>query len=250
MSDEKKSKRQERREKIKKQETRRRLVTLGFMTLGAALLVLVFIYPQLKGVGELVTPAPSLEAPRDGLSIGNPDAPALIEAFEDLQCPACKSFTENTEPLIIQYLVLEGKARFVYRHYPFLDGPDATSVGESDQAANATMCANEQGKFWEMQAMIFANWNGENQGNLNNRRLEGMAEAVGLEMTAFNSCFGENKYEDEIQADFDLGNEMGVTGTPSVFVNGEKVGQPGRIPSFQEIAVAVDLIVNNTDTTE
>jgi len=144
---------------------------------------------------------------------------------------------------LIDHLVETGKARLVYHNYPFIDGEGASNGGESDQSANASMCANEQGKFWEMKAVLYANWNGENQGNLSNRRLVAMAEAINLDMDAFNACFNDNKYKDDIQASFDYGQELGVSGTPSAFVNGVKVGQPGKIPTFQEIAVAVDAIV-------
>ena len=245
MSD-KKSKRQERREKMKQQETKGRLVTITLMVLGAALLVFAFVYPQFKSVGEIVTPTAVVTSDKiDGLSVGDPDAPVVIDVFEDFQCPACQLFTESYEPLIIQYLVETGKARFVFHNYSFIDGLGPDNGGESDQAANASMCANEQGKFWEMQAAIFADWNGENKGNLNDRRLTAIAESTGLEMGAFNSCFGANKYKAEIQADYELAQELGVGGTPSVFVNGQAVGEPGRIPTFQDIAVAVDAIVNN-----
>jgi protein-disulfide isomerase len=67
-----------------------------------------------------------------------------------------------------------------------------------------------------------------------------MAENIGLDMTAFNKCFDANTYKNDIQADFDLGNQMGVSGTPSVFVNGARAGQPGYIASYQEIADAVE----------
>jgi len=250
MSDEKKSKRQMRREKIRKQETRGRLLTILMIVVGAGLIVFVFLGSTIGSIGEIITPEAPIEAPRDGLAIGNPDAPVTIDAYEDMQCPACRSFTETTEPLIIQYLVLPGKARFVFHHFPFLDGPGAGTAGESDQAANAVMCANEQGKFWELQATIFANWNGENQGNLSNRRLEAMAAANNLDMDAFNSCFDDNTYEDLIQADYDMGVDIGVSGTPSVFVNGQPVGQPGKIPTYQEIATAVEFILNSTGTSE
>jgi protein-disulfide isomerase len=246
MSPDKKSKRQERREKMRQQETKSRLVTIGLIIAGAALLVFAFISPQLRSVGEVIVPEPrALELPNpDGLSLGDPNAPTTIDVFEDFQCPACQFFTESVEPLIIEYLVIPGKARLVYHNYPFIDGPGADNGGESDRAANASMCANEQGKFWDMQAIIFANWNGENQGNLSDRFLEAMAEKIELDMGAYNACYDSNKYQAEIQADFDLGTEMGVSGTPSVFVNGNKVGETGKIASFQEIAVAVDLIVN------
>lgn len=244
MTTEKKSKRQERREKMRKQELRNRLTMIGLITVGAALLVVAFIWPQFTTIDDLIIPETKTLPNADGLSLGDPNAPAVIEVFEDFQCPACRFFTESIEPLILQYLVETGKARLVFRHYPFIDGMGASNGGESDQAANAAMCANEQGKFWDMQAVIYANWNGENRGNLSNRRLQAMAEAINLDMNAFNSCFKDNKYRDAIQADFDRAEELGVGGTPSVFVNGNPVGEPGKIASFQEIAVAVDAIVN------
>jgi len=238
MSPEKKSKRQERREKMKQQETRSRLITMGLIVLGAALIVVAFVYPQ------FITPEPRDLSKADGMTLGDPNAPATIDAFEDFQCPACQYFTQSIEPLIIQYLVDTGQARFVFHNYPFIDGDGASNGGESDQAANAAMCANEQNRFWDMQDIIYANWNGENQGNLNNRKLTAFAETLGLDMDAFDTCFSDNKYKDQIQADFDLGQQMGVSGTPSIFVNGEHVGQPGKIPTYQEIATAVDAIVN------
>jgi len=246
MTVEKKSKRQERREKMRQQEQQSRLITIILLVLGAALVVFAFIYPQFKSVGDILTPEPRAEAlPNpDGLALGDPNAPVTIDVFEDFQCPACQFFTQSVEPLIIDYLVKEGKARLVFHNYPFIDGDGAFNGGESDQAANAAMCANEQDKFWEMQAIIYANWNGENQGNLSNRKLQAFAETAGLDTDAFNACFSDKKYQDDIQTDFELGQQMGVSGTPSVFVNGQKVGQPGKIATFQEIAVAVDAIVN------
>jgi protein-disulfide isomerase len=241
MSPEKISKREERRQKMQRQQQRRRLITIGLIALGAALVVLAVVIPQLVPVGEIVTVTPAALPNADGLSLGDANAPATIDVFEDFQCPACRRFTESTEPLIIQNLVSTGNARYVFHHYPFLDG-DGVGSGESDQAANASMCANEQDKFWEMHSILFANWNGENKGAFSNRRLQAMAESIGLDMDAFNSCFNANKYEAEIQADFELGGNMGVSGTPTVFVNGQRVGAPGQVPSYQDIADAVAAI--------
>lgn len=243
MSREKVSKRQERRERMQRQQRRQRLITIGLIALGAAIVVFAVVWPQIRPAGEIVTVTPAALPNTEGLSVGDPNAPVTIDVFEDFQCPACKSFTENIEPLVIQNLVGAGQARYVFHNYPFLDGNGAASNGESDQAANAAMCANEQGKFWEMHSILYANWNGENRGAFNNRRLQAMAESIGLDMDAFNSCFSSNKYEGEIQADFDLGQEMGVSGTPTVFVNGNRVGAPGKIASYDEIFQAVNAIV-------
>jgi protein-disulfide isomerase len=242
MSREKVSKRQERRERMQREQQRKRLITIGVITLVAALLVFLVVWQPLSTVGEIVTVTPVDLPDADGLSLGNSNAAATIDVFEDFQCPACKSFTENIEPLVIENLVASGQARYVFHNYPFLDGDGAGSIGESDQAANAAMCANEQDKFWEMHSALYANWNGENQGAFSNRRLQAIAESISLDMDAFNSCFNSNKYEADIQADFELGQDMGVSGTPTVFVNGNRVGAPGRIATYQEIADAVNAI--------
>ena len=242
MSPEKVSKRQERRARQQRQQQRQRLILIGAIVLVAAVVVFALVWPQVKSVGEIITVTPATLPNPDGLSLGDTSAPATIDIFEDFQCPACRSFTESIEPLVIKNLVATGKARYVFHNYPFLDGNGAGSGGESDQAANAAMCANEQGKFWDIHAIIYANWNGENQGNLNDRRLQAMAESIGLDMNAFNDCFNANKYKSEIQADFDRGSKMGVNGTPTVFVNGSQVGQPGKIATYDEIAQAVNAV--------
>jgi protein-disulfide isomerase len=244
MAPEKVSKRQERRAKLQQEQRRQRLTFIGLIVLGAALVVFALIWPQIRSVGTIVTVTPAALPNAKGLSLGNANAPVAIDVFEDFQCPACQLFTENVEPLIVTNLVAAGKARYTFHQYPFIDGNGASNGGESDQAANATMCANEQGKFWEMHATIYANWNGENQGNLSDRRLQAMAESLGLDMNAFNACFSANKYKADIQADFDKGVAMGVSGTPTVFVNGKQAGQPGKIATYDEIKQAVDAAAN------
>lgn len=241
---EKKSKRQEHREKMERQRRRSRLLTIGLITLGAIIVVFAFVAPTLQGVGEIIAVTPAALPSAKGLTLGDPNASVTVDVFEDFQCPACQYYTESIETLIIQNLVSAGNVKYTFHNYPFLDGDGARNNGESDQAANAAMCANEQGKFWEMHSIIFVNWNGENKGNLSDIRLEAMAEAVSLDMDMFNDCFDSRKYQRDIQADFELGERMGVRGTPSVFVNGVMVGQPGKIATYQEIEDAVELAID------
>ncbi len=245
MNVDKKSKRQMRREQIQRTESRKRLITILLIVLGAAFLVFVVVAPQLQSAGEIIPITPAADLPNPvGVTLGDPDAPVTIDIYEDFQCPACRNFTESIEPLIIEHLIKPGKVKYVFHNFPFIDGDGATRGGESDQAANAVMCANEQDKFWDMHAIIYTNWNGENQGNLSNVRLKAMAESIGLDTNQFNDCFDDNKYKDEIQADYQHGLDIGVQGTPGVFVNGEKVGQPGYIPQYQEIAEAVEIALS------
>jgi protein-disulfide isomerase len=231
------SKRQQRREKMRRDAMRSRRITIGLITIGAILVAFVFIYPNIRPQAEVIMPEFKDYPAGEGLTLGDPNAPVQIEVFEDFQCPACQKFTQNIEPQIFTELVETGKASYTFRHYPFIDSNSVSK--ESQQAANASMCANEQGKFWEYHEVVYANWNGENLGTFNDRRLIEFANALELDMNAFEPCFNENRYKDEIEADFNDGGSKGVTGTPSVFVNGQIIN-PGFVPSFDEIAVAVE----------
>jgi len=233
------SKRQARREQVRRKEQRGRLIGIGLISIGAIFVAFLIIYPNFKPVAEVVMPELQTYPQAAQTALGDPNAPVKIDVYEDFQCPACGKYTRETESLIIKNLVATGKVYYVFHNYPFIDGAGAGSNGESDQAASAAMCAAEQNLFWEMHATIFANWNGENQGAYSDRHLTAIAKAAGLDMSAFNSCFESKKFTDEIQADFDGGNAVGVQGTPSVFVNGTFV-TPGYVPSYDEVLSAVE----------
>jgi len=233
------SKRQARREQVKREKMRSRLFTIGLITVGALMVAFVFIYPNFKSIGSIATVEANPRPQADGTAMGDPNAPVRIDVFEDFQCPACSFFSAETVSLITETYVATGKVYYVFHNYPFLDANSSTK--ESHQAANAAMCAAEQGKFWEYHDVLFANWNGENLGAFNDRRLQAFAGTIdGLDTGAFDDCFAENRYKDDIEADFSLGERMGVNGTPSVFVNDVAVGQPGKIPQWSEIQQAVE----------
>ena len=231
-----KSKRQQRRSR---NSSNSRSITIGVIVVGALLIAIALIYPNMKPIAEVITPEAVSRPQADGLTVGDVNSPAKIEVFEDFQCPACVRFTQDIEPLVISQLVETGKAYYVFHNYPFLDRNSTTK--ESQDSANASLCANEQGKFWEYHDTLFANWNGENEGNLSKDRLIEFASAVALNVDDFTACVNENRYANDVQASFDLGNSMGVSGTPSVFVNGQQIA-PGYIPSFEDIAAAVEAV--------
>lgn len=235
------TKRRAYREKRQKQERRQRLlIILGVTAAALVIAAIIFIPSYLQSrqpVGEITEIAPREWPSPEGLAIGDPEAPVTIEIFEDFQCSSCYQFWQQIEPQVIENMVEPGQVRYVFRHYPFLDDY-LGRAGESDQSANASMCANEQGRFWDYHDMLFTNWAGENQGAFRDARLVAFAEALDLDMEAFQACFDENRYRDEIEADRDLGDQMGVQGTPSVFVNGEIVS-PGYVPSYDQIDEAV-----------
>lgn len=231
------TKRQAVRDKRRQQQRRQRLIVL-LVVIGAALIISgLLILPSLLPAGDIVQITPQSRPMAEGRNLGDPDAPVKIEVFEDFQCPSCRSYSEQIEPQVIETYVTTGKVYYTFRHFPFLD--DNQLRKESDQAANASMCAAEQGRFWDYHDILFANWNGENQGAFLDHRLVAFAEALGLDMAAFNACFEENRYKAEIDADRALGDELGVSGTPTVFVNRKQL-TPGFVPSFADIAQAVE----------
>ena len=220
MSIEKKSKRQERREKIKQQERRSRLITIGLITLGAIFIVFAFVYPQIRPVAEIVTIDPGTHPNADDNSMGAADAPIVIEEFSDFQCPFCERFHEETEPLLRQYYIDTGKVRFVYRSMGnWVSGNIGGGRTESQDAALGAYCAGEQNKFWEMHAYLFANVIGEDVGSFTDQRIRAIAEKIeGLDTDQFNSCYNSGKYEDRVQQDMADGTAAGINGTPGFVI--------------------------------
>lgn len=232
------------RERRRKQRLKERLLVVGSVTILALLIVgalILAIHNSGGGsVSEKITPAPphDYQAYAKGYSLGDPNAPVKIDVWEDFQCVACKRYTLFIEPQVIQTYVISGKVFYTFHHYPFLDDSPAHALKESDQASQAAACAEEQDRFWEYHALLFAN-SLEYQGVFTSQRLEAFAEHIGLDMEQFKACYAEKRHVAQIQSDIQLGQQWGVSGTPSVFVN-KVIITPGYIPSFEDIAQAVE----------
>ena len=237
------SKRQILRQQREKRQRQQRIMMIVGIAVVAVVLAVILIIPQIQRiqaanapVGNITTITPKDHPQAQGTAMGDPNAPVKIEVFEDFQCPACRDYTENIEPQIVQNDIATGKVYYVFRNYPFIDTNASTK--ESHQAANAAMCAADQNRFWDYHDMLFANWNGENNGSFTDNRLKAFAENLGLDMNKFNTCFSQNTHKAEIQADINAATQYGVTGTPSVFVNGKEVA-PGYIPTYDQIQQAI-----------
>lgn len=146
---------------------------------------------------------------------GNKDAKVTIVEFADFRCPFCEKFFTDTEPKILKDYVDTGKAKFVFRNYAFL-GPASTV------AANAIECANDQGKFWEMYDYLYKNQPPESDITMytTDGLTTGAATAVGLNTDQFRSCLDTNKFDKNQAADLAEGQSIGVSGTPTFYING------------------------------
>ncbi len=97
-------------------------------------------------------------------------------------------------------------------------------------AANATACAQEQGKFWEMHDIIF-----ENNRKLEDADLESYADKIGLKKKAWKDCYSQNKYKDRIVKEQKTAVSLGARGTPAFFINGRFLSGARPFDSFKEL---------------
>ena len=211
------SKRQLLREKRQREEQRNRIISIGAMVIGALLVAWILI-ASLKP--PQITESTTFERPNaDFNSTGDSNAPITITEYSDYQCPYCKKFVDETEKQLVETYVASGQVRFVYRSFGLFIGP------ESQDAAEATYCAADQGKFWDFHDILFANHTGENVGDYTNRKLQAFGNTLGLDMDAFNSCLDSGKYADLVTQDGIDGQAAGIKATPSFVmtyvVNGE-----------------------------
>ena len=145
--------------------------------------------------------------------LGSKDAPITMIEFGDYQCFYCNKFYHTTEPDIVKNYVETGKVKMVFK--------DFTIIGQdSINAAHATHCAQEQGKFWEYHDTLYNNWAGENTGWASSKHLLGFAKQAGLNEEQFNQCMISAKYTDIIQASVTNAKDLSLSGTPDFFIIG------------------------------
>ncbi len=231
-------------QRTKRARQRRMNTILGvgaFIIIVIIVLISPTIYNQLKPIGNFTTITPIPRPLANGKTMGDPNAKVKVLVFEDFQCPICKEFTDSVEPQMDgSTYITGGQVYYEFMQWPFIDDNSVTK--ESHQASNASMCALEQGHFWDYHDMLFANQGTENGGSFNDKRLVAFAQALGLDMSKFNQCFKANKYSSEIEANYQQGVSMNVTGTPTVFVNGKEV-TPGYAPTWDQLKSAIDAAI-------
>ncbi len=159
--------------------------------------------------------------------LGTADAPVVIVEYADYQCPFCERFFSETFTQIKKDYIDTGKARFYYQDFAFL--------GEESQfAAEAAKCANEQGKFWEYHDYLYTHQNGENEGAFTQDKLKAFGTALGLDPSKFNSCVDSRIYKPDVEAEAQAGNEYGVSATPSLFIDGVKIEGAASYATYKE----------------
>lgn len=162
---------------------------------------------------------------------GNKSAKVTMIEYSDFQCPFCARFAPTVTQVLDEY---DGDVRVVYRHFPLRSiHPDA------QKAAEASECASEQGKFWEMHDRLFEL---NSAGTLSLATIKQAATDIGLNTGTFNTCLDSGKYVDVVEQDYQDGLAGGVSGTPGTFINGQYVA--GALP-FAQIQPIIEAQLNS-----
>jgi protein-disulfide isomerase len=164
---------------------------------------------------------PRLKVAATGPSKGSSSAPVEIIEFSDFQCPFCLRAHATVDEVLKNY---GDKVRFVYRHYPLPNHPNARP------AAEASACAAEQGQFWPYHDRLFAQ-----QSKLSDADLRAHAVALGLDAAKFNACFDSHKFKSLVDNDLKDGEEAGVNGTPAFFINGRILSGAQPYDAFRRL---------------
>jgi protein-disulfide isomerase len=165
-----------------------------------------------EGNKPLTPDKQALIAKNDAPSFGPENAKVTVVEFSDFQCPYCSKGANAVAEIKKKYA---GKVRVVFRQFP-LSFHDKAHV-----AAEAALAAHAQGKFWELHDKMFAN-----QGALDRPSIEKYASEAGLKVAAFKKALDDKQFAAAVDADMKLGTEVGVQGTPSMYINGKKVENP------------------------
>jgi protein-disulfide isomerase len=158
---------------------------------------------------------------------GKADAKVTIIEFADFRCPYCEQFFSQTMPQIVQNYVNTGKVKFAFRNYAFLGSP-------STVAADASECANDQGKFWAFHDYLYKNQPDESNTTMyNTDTLTKEAVVLGMDGTKFSTCLSSKADDAKVQQDLADGQKAGVSGTPAFFINGTFINGAEPYSAFQ-----------------
>lgn len=152
---------------------------------------------------------------------GPATAPITIVEFSDYECPFCARVNPTLEQVRKTY---GDKVRIVFKDFPLPNHPLAPKASEAGH------CANEQGKYWELHDMMFAN-----QRALTIPSLKQYATTLGLEMAAFNQCLDSGKHAGIVAAGMAQGESMGVNSTPTLYINGRALIGAQPFEAFKQI---------------
>ncbi len=230
----------ERRQRQRKQQAalrrRRLLATLAGVIAVAVIAVVSIILisnqdADAPGAADLA-PMVAVSDPYPGIAqqtkvLGDPNALRLVE-YGDYQCVACHSAQQSVVPELIQRYVATSALSFEFRDFLVIDRGLAQQRGngydrESLRAAEAALCAGDQGQYWAFHESLYENWTGEGVGDFTKARVEDLAAKLGLDTAAFSQCLDGRTYESTVQQQDQDAASAGVNSTPTFMIGDQRV---------------------------
>ena len=180
----------------------------------AAALVVVALLLRDDG-GPASVPAPVVDLagiPQQGTVLGAPEAKVTLIEYADLQCPACRSYTLNVFPAIVDANVRNGLVKTEFRGYPFIGS-------DSLKAQRFVLAAGLQNKLWQLQEALYRNQGRENEGWVTDDLLRELAGQIpGLDVEKLFADAESNEVASAVEAGFKEAQAAGIPGTPTFFV--------------------------------
>ena len=152
---------------------------------------------------------------------GPVDAPIVLIEYTDYQCPFCTRVQPTLDALMKRY---DGQIRHVFKNLPL------PMHAEAQLAGAASLCAQDQGKFWEYHDWLFAN-----QRTLSRESMIAQAGTSGMDVDVFTECVDKGSYLGTVRADMAEANSFGITGTPGFLINGRVLTGAQPIEKFEAI---------------
>ena len=187
-----------------------------------------FLYLAGKSTPRSVSAVSDVPPANDGFkgyTLGSDSAPVEVVEYVDYECPICALFATVQFPTIQEQLIATGKVRWRIRDYPLRIAAHANAR----YAALAAECAGEQGKFWPMADSLFTHHDWAQTGRDVSGLFRGFAQGAGVDVPKYDACIQSQRYAGRIAASYQEGEQLGVNGTPTFFVNGKPY--PGHATS-------------------
>jgi len=195
-------------------------VAIGFSSYQANLLEMHDKTKNLEKIASKQSPLLNLE--NGSPPLGSESASITIVEFGDYQCEACYHWFHNARDTLIDNYIETGKAKLVFVDLPFL-GRD------SPKAAQASYCAEDQGKYWEYHTMLYTFQDGPpDSGWADRDRLNSFAFSLDMNMDEFNDCIDSSKYQKRVKANYNEAVKNGVQSTPTFIL----ISQDGKTERF------------------
>ena len=201
------------------------VLIIGVVVVALAVVAVLVLLDRGSGGAETEPPEESLDK-----SLGAEDAPVVVVEYADFQCPYCGQFAAGAARQLKENYVDQGQVRFVFRHLAFIGD-------ESTWAAEASECANEQGRFWDYHDKVFEEQAGENQGAYSKENLKRFAAELGLDTEQFDQCLDSGTYRSKVREEVKEAQRRRINSTPSLLVNGRLVPNGS---SYQVLQGAVE----------